>query len=79
MNIISASDGKCTAEMTVLKEHTNSYGTLHGGFTAFAVDTISSMAILTHPKVVHNLENIPNSGVSVDIHVSYVFEHIIKI
>lgn len=59
--------------MTVVKSHTNGYGTLHGGFTASVVDIISSMAVLTHPKVVNNIDSLPNSGVSVDIHVSYVF------
>jgi len=59
--------------MVVEKQHTNGYGTLHGGFTASIVDMISSMAVLTHPKIVDSIDSIPNSGVSVDIHVSYVF------
>lgn len=73
MSITSAGNGKCVAEMVVEKEHTNSYGTLHGGFTAAAVDVISSMAVITHPKVVDNIDSAPTTGVSVDIHVSYVF------
>jgi len=59
--------------MVVEKQHTNGYGTLHGGFTAAAVDVISSIAVLTHSRVVDDINSLPNSGVSVDIHVSYVF------
>lgn len=73
MNITSVGNGQCIAEMVVEKQHTNGYGTLHGGFTAAAVDFISSMAVLTHPKVAANIDSIPNSGVSVDIHVTYGF------
>lgn len=59
--------------MIVNEEHTNRYGTLHGGFTASAVDLYSGLALLTHPKVVADIDT-PNckSSVSVDIHVSYV-------
>lgn len=70
MNLISAGNGQCQAEMVVEKEHTNGYGTLHGGFTATAVDVISSIAVMTHPRVVDRIESVPVSGVSVDIHVS---------
>lgn len=56
--------------MVVEKEHTNVLGTLHGGFTASAVDLFSSMAVLTHPRNVDSIDSMPNSGVSVDIHVS---------
>lgn len=73
MQITSAGNGQCIAEMVVEKEHTNSFGTLHGGFTASAVDIISSMALLTHPKNVDNIDSMPNAGVSVDIHMTYVF------
>lgn len=73
MNLISAGNGQCVAEMVVEKQHTNGYGTLHGGFTAAAVDVLSSMAVLTHPKVVEDIDLAPNSGVSVNIHVSYVY------
>jgi len=66
VQITSAGNGNCVAEVVIDKQHTNGYGTLHGGFTASAVDIISSMAILTHPKVVDNIDDLPNSGVSVD-------------
>lgn len=70
MKVISAGDGKCDVEMKVEEEHTNILGTLHGGCTATLVDVISSYALLTHPKLVENIEAFPNSGVSVDIHLS---------
>lgn len=73
MNIISAGNGRCLAEMIVDKEHTNDYGTLHGGFTATVVDIISSIAIITHSRVVDSIDSKPVSGVSVDLHVTYVF------
>ncbi|XP_060857316.1 acyl-coenzyme A thioesterase 13-like [Metopolophium dirhodum] len=72
VNLISAGNGQCVAEMVVEKQHTNGYGTLHGGFTAAAVDVLSSMAVLTHPRVVEDIDSAPNSGVSVNIHVSYL-------
>ncbi|XP_050527988.1 uncharacterized protein LOC126898084 [Daktulosphaira vitifoliae] len=72
VKIISAGNGKCMAEMVVEKDHTNGYGTLHGGFTASAVDLFSSLAVSTHPKVVEDIDSIPRSGVSVDLHISYL-------
>lgn len=48
-------------EMTVNESHLNVGGTLHGGFTANLVDTISTLAIIStesHP------------GVSVDMNIS---------
>lgn len=72
VNITSAGNGQCVAEMVVEKQHTNGYGTLHGGFTATAVDVLSSIAVLTHPKVVEDIDSAPNSGVSIDIHVTYL-------
>jgi len=73
VNLISAGNGQCVAEMVVEKQHTNVFGTLHGGCIASAVDVLSNMAVLTHPKVVENIDSAPNRGVSVDIHVSYVY------
>lgn len=73
MNIVLVGNGRCLAEMIVGKEHTNDYDTLHGGFTATAVDMISSIAITTHPRLVDSIDSKPVSGVSVDLHVTYVF------
>ncbi|XP_075234358.1 acyl-coenzyme A thioesterase 13-like [Lycorma delicatula] len=64
IKIISAHDGKCTAEMTVEEEHTNRNGTLHGGYTATIVDMITSMALVTNKQAI--------AGVSVDMHISYL-------
>ncbi|XP_022166951.1 acyl-coenzyme A thioesterase 13-like [Myzus persicae] len=72
VNLISAGNGQCVAEMVVEEQHTNGYGTLHGGFTAAAVDYLSSLALMTHPRIVEDIGSAPNSGVSVDIHVSYL-------
>jgi len=64
VKVISGGEGKCEAEFTVEKEHTNFMGYLHGGFSASIVDMVSSMALLTHPK--------HNAGVSVNLSVSYL-------
>lgn len=61
MKIISAGDGKCTAEFTVEEEHENLGGTLHGGFTATLVDMISTYALMTSKREA--------PGVSVDMHI----------
>ncbi len=70
MKVISAADGKCDIELKVETEHTNIYGTLHGGLTATLVDIISGFALMTHPKLAHKLKTFPDSGVSVDLHMS---------
>jgi acyl-coenzyme A thioesterase 13 len=62
VKIVSAGDGNCCAELLVGPEHGNKMGSLHGGLTATLVDSISTMALLTH-KV-----GVP--GVTVDLHVS---------
>ncbi|VVC41314.1 Hypothetical protein CINCED_3A023215 [Cinara cedri] len=71
VNIISAGNGQCIAELIVDKQHTNGYGTLHGGFTASAIDLFSGLALLTHPSIVKDIDAL-NSGVSVNINVSYL-------
>lgn len=63
--------------MVVDKEHINVYETLHGGFTAAVVDVISSLAVITHPRAIDHIESSPTSGVSVDIHITYVFSYTI--
>lgn len=77
MNIKSAGNGQCVAEVVVEKIHTNYYDTLHGGFIASVIDGISSMAVLTHPRIVSKVDSEPYGGVSVDIHISYVFTYFI--
>uniref|UniRef100_A0A8D8TFX6 Acyl-coenzyme A thioesterase 13 n=1 Tax=Cacopsylla melanoneura TaxID=428564 RepID=A0A8D8TFX6_9HEMI len=72
VNVITAGDGKCVAEMKVGKEHTNTYGTLHGGMTATLVDYLSGCALLTHNNVLNDDSKISHSGVSVDLHITYL-------
>lgn len=48
-------------------EHTNPYGTLHGGMSATLVDIVSSMAIVDHQE-----ESLGKLGVSVDMNISYL-------
>uniref|UniRef100_A0A8D8PQV7 Acyl-coenzyme A thioesterase 13 n=1 Tax=Cacopsylla melanoneura TaxID=428564 RepID=A0A8D8PQV7_9HEMI len=65
VKIVEANDkGTCIAELTVEKEHTNIFNTLHGGYIATLVDIITSLAILAHPRV--------GKGVSVNLNVSYL-------
>lgn len=70
MKVISAGNGKCEVEFKIEDEHTNVYGTLHGGLSATLVDVVSGYALITHPNLVHALETFPNSGVSIDMHMS---------
>lgn len=62
IDLVSAQDGKCVAEMTVSEEHTNTNGTLHGGLTSTIVDVISGIALVTHKNA--------SVGVSVDLHIT---------
>ncbi|KAF6216995.1 hypothetical protein GE061_001347 [Apolygus lucorum] len=64
INIVSAQDGNCTAEMTVSEEHTNTNGTLHGGLTSTIVDVVSGIALVTHKNA--------SVGVSVDLHITFL-------
>jgi acyl-coenzyme A thioesterase PaaI-like protein len=62
VKLISAGDGNCRAELVVGPEHQSRMATLHGGLTATLVDSLSTLALVTH-KV-----GVP--GVTVDLHVS---------
>jgi acyl-coenzyme A thioesterase 13 len=62
--VISGSPGACTLSMVVDKPHTNRGETLHGGFSAHLVDTVTTMALMT------NEGGLP--GVSVDMSLSYL-------
>ncbi|XP_011419355.3 acyl-coenzyme A thioesterase 13-like [Crassostrea angulata] len=64
VRVVGGGDGKCTCEMTVMEEHQNAGGTLHGGVTATLVDAISTWALMTTPREV--------PGVSVDLSVSFM-------
>ncbi|XP_028412265.1 acyl-coenzyme A thioesterase 13-like [Dendronephthya gigantea] len=64
VRIVAADPGKIVAELTVEEEHQNVVGTLHGGFTATIIDSMTTMALLSR-------EN-GQSGVSIDLHISYL-------
>lgn len=64
MTLVSAAPDKVICEMKVEEEHTNKFGTLHGGLTATLIDSISTMALMGTER------GLP--GVSVDMNVTYV-------
>ncbi|CAK9829053.1 Acyl-coenzyme A thioesterase 13 [Anthophora retusa] len=64
LQIISAGNGNCKAQLQVSQEHLNLGGTMHGGFTSTLVDCVSTYAVMTHG------DNVP--GVSVDLHVTFM-------
>ncbi|KAF7669361.1 hypothetical protein LDENG_00196340, partial [Lucifuga dentata] len=61
VKLVSASPGKVVCEMRVEEEHTNVFGTLHGGMTATLVDIISTAAIVCSDRGA--------PGVSVDMNI----------
>ncbi|KAL3222596.1 hypothetical protein MRX96_028377 [Rhipicephalus microplus] len=63
VRVVSAADGKCTAELTVNENIVNNLGTMQGSFSASLVDVVSTFALLT-------LRGVAN--VSVDMNMSYV-------
>lgn len=64
IKIVSASVGTVIARLTVESNHINSKDTLHGSVSATIVDWAGGLAIATH--------GIEKTGVSTDIHVTYV-------
>ena len=62
VKIVGGGEGTCEAEFCVEKEHTNVGGLLHGGFSACLVDSVSTMALLSHSRQV--------PGVSVNLNVT---------
>ncbi|XP_027742680.1 acyl-coenzyme A thioesterase 13 isoform X2 [Myiozetetes cayanensis] len=63
MKLVSATPGNVVCEMKVEEEHTNRFGTLHGGLTATLVDVVSTAALLYTERA--------TPGVSVDMNISY--------
>lgn len=63
LEVVAASRGACTCELKVTEEHLNKGGTLHGGFTATLVDSVSTVAIMIADKP---------PGASVDLSVTYL-------
>jgi len=62
--VISGGSGSCSLSMTVEKAHMNRGETMHGGFSAHLVDTVTTLALMT------NEGGLP--GVSVDLNMSYL-------
>eukprot|EP00057_Strongylocentrotus_purpuratus_P004114 XP_003728054.1 PREDICTED: acyl-coenzyme A thioesterase 13 isoform X1 [Strongylocentrotus purpuratus] len=65
LNVVAATRNKVTAEYVVKSEHCNNHGTLHGGFTATAVDFMTSIALMMD-------EEDSRSGVSLNLTVNYL-------
>ncbi|XP_022706119.1 acyl-coenzyme A thioesterase 13-like isoform X1 [Varroa jacobsoni] len=63
LELKSASDGRCVAELLVTRPHLNVARTLHGGLSATLVDSVSTFALLTQRNV---------RSVSVDLSVSFI-------
>jgi acyl-coenzyme A thioesterase 13 len=63
VKLISSGEGQCTFEATVMEEHLNVGGGMHGGYTALLVDALSTAAIMAKDKP---------PGVSVSLSVSYL-------
>ncbi|KAI9563998.1 hypothetical protein GHT06_007736 [Daphnia sinensis] len=62
LQIVAGGEGTCEVEFQVEDEHTNPAGLLHGGFSACLVDSVSTLALLTHPRQV--------PGVSVNLNMT---------
>ncbi|XP_061927182.1 acyl-coenzyme A thioesterase 13 [Apis cerana] len=65
LQIVSAGNGNCKAELVVSQEHLNIYGLMHGGFTSTLIDAVSTYALITHEK---------NSkpGVSLNLNITFM-------
>lgn len=64
LQLVSASKGTFKAHLKLAPCHVNSRGTIHGSVSATIVDWAGGLAIATH--------GFDKSGVSVDIHVTYL-------
>lgn len=64
VTLVSAAPEKLICEMKVEEQHTNKFGTLHGGLTATLVDSISTMALMCTERGA--------AGVSVDMNITYM-------
>lgn len=57
-------EGHVSVELDVEEEHANTFGTLHGGFTAALIDIVTTTALCATRR--------GKPGVSVDLHVTYL-------
>lgn len=64
VTLVSAAPEKLICEMKVEEQHTNKFGTLHGGLTATLVDSISTIALMCTERGA--------PGVSVDMNITYM-------
>ncbi|XP_048205276.1 acyl-coenzyme A thioesterase 13 [Perognathus longimembris pacificus] len=64
VTVVSAAPEKLICEMKVEEQHTNKFGTLHGGLTATLIDSISTMALICTERGA--------PGVSVDMNITYM-------
>ncbi|XP_071446701.1 acyl-coenzyme A thioesterase 13-like [Hetaerina americana] len=64
VKVVSAGEGRCLVEMVVEERHLNKGGTLHGGFTATLIDSISTFALMTRGGGA--------PGVSVNMNINYL-------
>ena len=67
MHIRSAGSGKAVAELLVQPEHTNRGGTLHGGFVATLVDSVTTIALMSDESADSLMP-----GVSLDLSVLFI-------
>ena len=76
VQIVSASNGRLTAEMEVTEESLNWSDSLHGGMTATLVDQLSSLALTTALVKEEDLKTETNfakvKSVSLDLSISYL-------
>ncbi|KAM4835751.1 acyl-coenzyme A thioesterase 13 [Thomomys bottae] len=64
VTVVSAAPEKLVCEMKVEEQHTNKFGTLHGGLTATLIDSISTIALICTERGA--------PGVSVDMNITYM-------
>lgn len=50
MNFLKLGDGVCQAELRIEEEDTNPLQTLHGAYMSTLVDTLSTIAVMTHER-----------------------------
>lgn len=62
--------GNCTLYLKVEQEHTNVFGTLHGGLTATITDAVSFFALESHPKFLASSRPPFSSGVTSNLRIS---------
>eukprot|EP00057_Strongylocentrotus_purpuratus_P029570 XP_011684044.1 PREDICTED: acyl-coenzyme A thioesterase 13-like [Strongylocentrotus purpuratus] len=65
LNVVAATQNKVTAEYVVKSEHCNNHETLHGGFTATAIDFLTTVALMID-------EEDSRPGVSLNLSVNYL-------